>query len=329
MTTNQQLTRRSVLVGALASAGALALAHPAAAASDYAPVVHGHGDALHPESTSWDRRGRRFLIGSLHRGTVSTVRADGRARTLVTDPVLVSTLGIKADPARGRLLVCNGDPAGKSVHSTAATQGRVSGLGAYDLATGRRLWYADLAADGGTHLANDVVVAPDGTAYVTDSFAPVVHRITPDGRPSVLVRNPRLGVPAGQFGLNGIVLEGRRLLVGNYATGSVWCVPLDRPGDLYPVVTDERLVGLDGVTPVGPGHLLGVTNAVGSSTAGQLVSLRSTDGWRTAHLTARPWADPAPTAVTVGPEGRAYVLSGRLDVLFGGGVSDEFTLRRV
>ncbi|MFE9421700.1 gluconolaconase [Kitasatospora sp. NPDC006697] len=338
--TGNQFSRRTALVAGLAAAGALVAAGPAAAAASgegYGPVLHGHGEDLHPESAGWDPAGRRFVISSLHQGTVSTVGPDGVARTLVADPELVSVVGLKVDAARGRVLACNADPAGRSVRSTAATQGRVSGLGCYDLAGGRRRWYTDLAAvagDGGPHLANDVVVAEDGTAYVTDSFAPVVYRVGVDGRAEVLLRLDVIGAGPGQFGLNGIVLQGRQLLVGTYATGAVWRLPLDRAGrvrpqDVRPVIADRRLLGLDGLLGAGPGRILGVTNTLGAATTDQLVELRSTDGWRTALPTVRSWPDPAPTAVTRGPGGRHYVLSGRMDVLLGGGLSEEFTLRRI
>ncbi|MEV4252185.1 hypothetical protein AB0J52_03335 [Spirillospora sp. NPDC049652] len=125
---------------------------------------------------------------------------------------------------RGRLLVANADP-GVGVKTTPATAKHIAGVGVYDLRTGRRVRYVDLAkvaGDGGEHFGNDMAVAPDGTFYATDSF----------------------------------------------------------------------------------GRSAEVSRAVS------------------------PWSDPGPTAVTVTPGGRAYVLSGRLDILFGGSASDAFTLRR-
>ncbi|TQF05925.1 SMP-30/gluconolactonase/LRE family protein [Kitasatospora acidiphila] len=303
------------VTGLLATAGSAAAAGTATAAApasvttasatvgQYAAVISGHGDALHPESASWDPIHRQFVVSSIHQGVVSRVGADGTARPLVTDPRLVSALGVKVDAAHGRVLVCNADPAGLSVRSTAQTPGHVAGLGSYDLTTGRPLWYVDLAAvagDGGRHLANDVVSDADGTAYVTDSFAPIVYRVTADGHASVLLRDDRIGAGPGQFGLNGIVLRGGRLFLGNYATGAVWELPLHRPQALRLLVADPRLAGLDGLAAGPDGSLVGVTNRIGVDSSGTVVTVRPGADRGPATVTARPSADPAPTAVTRG-----------------------------
>ena len=64
-----------------------------------------------------------------------------------------------------------------------------AGLAVYDLETGERVRYTDLDAvvtDDAAHTANDVAVAPDGTAYVTDPVAGIVYEVEPDGDASVL-----------------------------------------------------------------------------------------------------------------------------------------------
>ncbi|WP_051970597.1 hypothetical protein [Kitasatospora azatica] len=335
--TPRTITRRTALAAAftlstLLGAGAVAApaeASPVVAGQWQGAVLHGHGESLHPESAAWDPIRRQFVVGSLRHGTVSVVRADGGVRTLVADPRLVSVVGVKVDAARGRVLVCNADPAGLSVRSTADSKGRVAGLGSYDLETGQRRWYVDLAAvagDGGPHVANDVAFDADGTAYVTDSFAPIVYRVTADGRASVLVRDPRIGAGPGQFGLNGIVLRGGRLWLGNYQTGAIWQLPLRHPERVELLVQDPRLVGLDGMAAGPDGTLVGVTNRIGTDATGTVVVVHPGEGGR---VESRPAADPAPTAVTRGPGGALYVLSGRMDLLFAGQLSDEFTLRRI
>ncbi|MFE0460845.1 hypothetical protein ACFW1A_16505 [Kitasatospora sp. NPDC058965] len=331
------MTRRTALAAALALGGVLVSGVPALAAdrapsavapaARYGDQVAGSGDELNPESVSWDPTSGRFVISSIHRGVVSTVGPDGTARPLVTDPVLYSALGVKVDAARGRVLVCNGDPAGLSVRSTATSQGHVAGLGSYDLRTGARRWYVDLAAvagDGGAHIANDVVVDQDGTAYVTDSFAPIVYRITADGHASVLLRDDRIGAGPGQFGLNGIVLRHGRLYLGNYQTGAIWELPVRHPAAVRLLVQDPRLVGLDGMTAGPDGTILGATNRIGADSTGQVVAVRQSHG--RVVVTAQPAPVPAPTAVTKGADGAYWVLTGRMDVLFTGGVSNQFTL---
>ncbi|BFV59935.1 SMP-30/gluconolactonase/LRE family protein [Kitasatospora sp. CMC57] len=318
----------ATVAAALLGAGALpAAAHPYRPAA----VVAGHADSLHPEDAVWDAAHHRFLVGSLRHGTVSAVRPDGSVRTLVDDPEhLVSVIGIQIDRARGRVLVANADPGVGLRHDPAKV---VAGIGAYDLETGRRLFYTDLAAvaaDGGRHFANDLVLGPDGETYVTDSFSPLVYRVRPDGRASVLVRDDRLATPAGAFGLNGIVRLGHTLLIGKYDDGTLWRLALDRTAELRQVaLSGPRAVGLDGLLYAGDGTLRGVTNTLGGTGADTLVDLHSADGWRSATLTVRAAADPAPTALVAGPGGTVYELSGRMDLLFKGVTDDRFTLRRV
>ncbi|WP_405013879.1 gluconolaconase [Kitasatospora sp. NBC_01539] len=335
------MNRRSVSPALLAAAlTAVLTAVPAAAAPLHHPhrdpaVVVGSAATLHPEGATWDAARHRFLVGSVRHGTVDAVRPDGTTTRLVDDPALVSVIGLHADAARGRVLAATGD-LGVSVRSTPATTRTLAGVGAYDLATGRRLFFADLAAvaaDGGPHLANDLAFGPDGTAYVTDTFAPVVYRITPDGTASVLVRDARLAAPDGAVGLNGIVREGGTLVIGKSDDGTLWRVPIDHPAALARIPVDApagALRHLDGMLRRSSGTIRAVTNSLGPDTRDADVVLRSEDGWRTARLASlTPSVDRAVTAVTEGPGGSVYRLSGRLDLLFAGTYVDGFTLRRV
>ncbi|MET8546244.1 hypothetical protein ABZW03_37295 [Kitasatospora sp. NPDC004799] len=336
----QHRTARRALTAALAAAALLGTAGalPAAAAGRPAPaVVQGHAPTLVPEAGDWDAAHHRFLLGSLRHGTVSAVGTDGSVRTLVDDPgTLVETAGLRIDRAHRRVLVTNLDN-GLGERSGAATQGRIAGIGAYDLDTGRRLFYTDLAAvagDGGGHMANDIAIGPDGTAYVTDSVAPVVYRVAPDGTAAVLVRDARLAPAPGAYGLNGIVHRDGRLLVGKWDDGTLWQVPLGNPAAVRRVEVAggaaDSLLHLDGLTGRPDGSLVGVTNAFAGSGRDAVVELRSADHWRTARLTAvRPSADATPTALVPGPAGRLYQLSGGLADAAAGHPSDAFTLRRI
>ncbi|MEV7183679.1 hypothetical protein [Kitasatospora sp. NPDC093102] len=338
MSHRQNRTARRALATVVAAAALLGTAGalPAAAAGRPAPaVISGHAPTLVPESGDWDAAHHRFLLGSLRHGTVSAVGTDGRVRTLVDDPgTLIEIAGLRIDPVHRRVLVTNLDN-GLGERSGAATQGKLAGIGAYDLDTGRRIFYTDLAAvaaDGGNHLANDIALGPDGTAYVTDSFAPVVYRVTPDGTASVLLRDPRLAAAPGSYGLNGIVHRDGRLVLGKWDDGTLWQVPVRDPAALRQVEVADggALLHLDGLLGRPDGSIAGVTNAFSGSGRDAEVELRSEDHWRTARLIAvRPSADPTPTAVVAGPAGRLYQLAGGLAAAYAGHPADTFTLRRV
>jgi sugar lactone lactonase YvrE len=263
-----------------------------------------------------------FLVGSVRHGTVSVVRPDGTVRTLVDDPALITTMGLAVDAARGRLLVVNGD-VGFGDRSTPATVASTAGLGIYDVHSGQRNAYHDLGAldPGRGHLANDVALADDGTAFVTDSLSGAVYRVPVDGAPAVLLRDDRLTPAGGGNGANGIVWHPTGfLLIAHTSQRALYKLA---GGVLTRVEVAEELGRPDGLLLDEDGAL----HAAENTTADRVVTLRSADDWVTASVVvARPWQDPAPTTMTHSPCG-IYVLSGHLDRLTAG--SDEFLLRKL
>lgn len=106
------------------------------------------------------------------------------------DTAVTSSIGVHIDRASGRLLVANSD-------LTATSDTSLTGqamLGAYDLSSGERLYMADMGAlVDGRHFANDVTSGPDGTAYVTDSFSPVIYEVSmsePISADGIVFRSP-------------------------------------------------------------------------------------------------------------------------------------------
>lgn len=278
---------------------------------------------LHPEGVAWDAPRDRFLISSVTTGRITAVRDDGSRGALVEDPELQAAIGIHIDRRDDRLLVANSD--------LAAIQGESRGLaklGIYDLASGERLLMVDLGGlrPEGRHFANDVTVGPDGTAYVTDSFTPVIYQVSPEGQVSVLVEDARLG--AEGFGLNGIdyhpdgyllaAVAGRRTLVR---------VPLDAPADLREVELSEPFAA-DGLVLREDGDLVAVaTTGRGESAGNETLLLRSDDGWSSARIAGRA---PAPGATTAAVRDDAiYVINPHFEDMGGEGQVPVFEIFRV
>ena len=92
------------------------------------------------------------------------------------------------------------------------------------------------------HFANDVAVAADGTAYVTDTFAGVIYRVDTDYQASVFYQPDT----ADPLGFNGIVVhpDGYLLVAGGE---TLWKVPLDSPDESAPVALPEAVPGQDGM----------------------------------------------------------------------------------
>ena len=93
-----------------------------------------------PEGVEYDTTNGRFLTGSLAEGSIFQIHNDGRVTTVVSDPDLVSSVGIEVDEPRNRLLVANSD---RTVfEGESAGQAK---LGVYNLTTGERVSMVDLA----------------------------------------------------------------------------------------------------------------------------------------------------------------------------------------
>ncbi|MEU4395503.1 SMP-30/gluconolactonase/LRE family protein [Kribbella sp. NPDC023855] len=284
----------------------------------------------YPEGVTWDPTRQAFLVGSMATGRINVVDKAGRVRVLVQQAPGVSTFGLHVDAVRNRFLVTYAD-IGNGEGSTPATTYRQSGVAIYNLRTGRLQHRVDLNTPhlnpaGGKHGANDLAIDRAGNAYVTDPAADAIYRITPTGKASVLVRDPRL--QGTSIGMNGIVWDpAGYLLAVQYDSGRLFRITLR--GQISQVKLAQPLVGGDGLALTRDRRLVVVTNALGAPGADRVSVLRSSDDYRSAQVvSAKPLPIAGPTTVALSPHG-AYVLSGRIDVLLGGGQSDQFDLQRV
>ncbi|MGW4212267.1 hypothetical protein ACWEIJ_30040 [Lentzea sp. NPDC004789] len=287
---------------ALAVMAALLLLTGAASATPR--HISGVSPALHPEGVQWDPTRGQFLVSSVRHGTVSLVSPSGQVRPLVTGTKMVSTFGIQVD--RGRVLVAYGD-IGLGERSVPGQ----SGLGIFDLRTGRALKFVDVPNG-----ANDVAVDPLGNAYVTGPAGDTIWQVSLSGEVSAFAADPRLGATIGN---NGIIWDPRGFLVtGNYTNGTLFKVTRGHVEQL----PAPALIGADGLT-LTPQGLVVVTNSLGAP-GKNAVTVLDTRTWQV--KSQRSWPT-SPTTAARTPHG-TYVVSGHLDVLLKGGTSDEFSLDR-
>jgi sugar lactone lactonase YvrE len=329
------MTRRHLLAMTGATAAASVLPAGLAFAGDTATSVRATrapGDvlaasaaSLHPEGIAWDPTRAAFLVSSFRHGTVSVVRRDASVHTLVSDPLMVSTLGVRVDVVRRRVLVAFAD-IGVGARSSPQTLFTAAGLGIFDLVTGRPRHIVPLTEMPGGQVANDIALDPAGTAYVTNTASDGIYRVDPAGRASVFVRDARFANP--NAGLNGIVWHPAGFLLAvSYTTGQLWRIRLD--GTVREVELDRPLIGGDGMVLLPDGGLVVVTNAVLAPGEDAVQTLRGARGWtgaRVVHRTA-PWPDAGPSTATLTPTG-VWAVAGSLSTLFQGGTSDTFSIRR-
>ncbi|MBS0664570.1 MAG: hypothetical protein JSR48_14985 [Verrucomicrobia bacterium] len=138
-----------------------------------------------------------------------------------------------------------------------ALKGR-GGICALDLDSGQIRRRVELDADGRDHCLGDLLLAPDGTLYATDSVAPVIWRLAPGGtRLEPWLESPEFA------SLQGLALvdRGRLLLVSDYANG-LWRIDLaTRRPVLIPPVANFTQLGLDGLLADGD-RVVAVQNGI-------------------------------------------------------------------
>ena len=267
-----------------------ASAAPAAASETLPAVIVANRTGFIPEGVEYDMANGRLLTGSLSEGSVFEIGADGQVTEFVNDAELVSSVGIEADEAYGRLFVANAD---RSVFQGEG-QGQAK-LGVYDLSTGSRIAMVDLAStvtdppEDAAYFANDVAVADNGIAYVTDTRLSVIYEVSTEYEASLLHR-----FDDGGSGPNGIVYHPAGfLLVARGAT--LWKVPVDNPETLSEVMVAEEITGQDGMV------WSAMRLVIVSNDANRVVALRSEDEWGTAEVVGVGAYEPqATTAAVVG-----------------------------
>jgi sugar lactone lactonase YvrE len=295
------------------------------AAADLPDTLRIQDPGLHPEGIEWDGERGRFLVSSVTRGTVTSVDDDGSHEAFVRDTEITSSIGVHIDAENERILVAGAD---LSATQDTTVEGEAK-LGAYDLETGQQVYMADLAPLAeGRHFANDMTSGPDGTAYVTDSFSPVIYSVSPEGEPSVLVRDDRLGGTG--FGLNGIDYHpDGYLVVAMAGDRTFYKIPLDDPEAMTEVDVPEP-ISADGIVFRSPTELavVGTTYGDEEESRSEVLLLASDDGWESATVAGRRATPLEPTTAAI-RDGQVYAVTPHFSGMGGDEPVEVFEIFRV
>ncbi len=265
---------------------------------------------LYPEGVAFSAKNNSYYVSSLHYGKIGKVDAKGNYTAFVDDADLVSTVGLKADDKRNVLYVCISDP-GVSTKTNPATQGKLAKLAVYDLTTGKRKFIADLGAlnPTGGNFANDIALDNEGNIYVTNSFSPVIFKITQAGKATVFATSDFW--KGEGFNLNGIVyLPNGFLLVAQSNTGNLYKVSIRQPTVITKVET-KAIAGADGLVMGNKNELLVISNS-----AQKVFKLSSNDAWATANQTQETATVNTFPTTGVYVNGNFVVLNAKLNELF-------------
>lgn len=233
-----KLTRLALLLSLLA-APALAATPVSPSLAFTLPDQTGIVEGIAYRASSGD-----YFFGDVHHRCVwRRDRAGALTRFSPPGDALYGVFNLVLDEAHGLLWAAT-SMLPETAGFTPADEGRAA-LVALDLATGRVVRTHPLPADQRNHVLGDLLLAPDGAVYLTDSLAPIVWRLAPGAAAlEIFVESPLLRSPQGIA----FVVGGKKILVGDYSRGLFTLDPATR--ELRPLALPAdtpALRGLDGL----------------------------------------------------------------------------------
>ena len=142
---------------------------------------------VYPQSIVYYPVKKQFIVGSMKKGQVGIVNEKGEYTVLLKDSSLIATSGLKI---RGNdLYVLSGD-LGFSSNSSERSKYNVARLIKVNLLSNKIIPVINLdTLFKGRHFVNDLALDNTGNIYITDSYSPVIYKVEPDGKASVLVNS--------------------------------------------------------------------------------------------------------------------------------------------
>ncbi len=229
---------------AMAFIGAVAFA--AHAVGEDLKPIEVPGDQAYPESMSATSDGTIY-ISSIASGGVARVKSGETKAEMWIKPGAYdtrTTFGVLVDEKTKTLWVCSNDISGLGVPGPGSVPGAY--LKGFDLATGEGKFSAQFP--GKASVCNDMVIAPDGTMYVTNTAAPQILRLKPGAKDLEIWLENDLLVPKNGAGLDGIALGGDgNLYVNTYGGSEFFRVEVKdgKPGAVAKLETSRPLKNPD------------------------------------------------------------------------------------
>lgn len=270
---------------------------------------------LYPEGIAFDKNQGLFFITSLGKGIISKVSISGQISTFISDSTLKSAVGIHVN--NGKLYVCNSDP-GAATNSTASTVGKLANLHIYDAKNGVLINKFELGSilpdTSMNHLANDVTTDANGNIYITDSFSPIIYKVTASGIKSIFVNDSRFAITQG-FGLNGIVYHPNGyLIVAHSVLGKLYKISLDG-ASINEISIGDTLTGADGIALIDASTIAVVKNDL-ELKDNRVVRIKTSNNWQSGQIVGTfNTMNNFPTTATIA-QGKVYVLFAQLHELF-------------
>jgi hypothetical protein len=265
----------------------------------------------YPEGIAFDSLANVYYVSSARLGTIGKVTPQGSYSELYSESSLKSTYGLKLSPD-GRLYACAGD-ANYSKFTSPDTRKKMARVLIINPASGAKTGDIDLSGlVPGEHFPNDMAFDAAGNAYITDSFANVIYKVTRDGKASVFADSPLFKTKG--VGLNGIVChKAGYLLACSSGTGAIYKISLNDPQQVSRVAASQFFVNADGLLLTGDKTLVLVQNG-GSD---KIYELKSNDNWASAQLHASTLAADRFTypATATSANGKVWIMNANFSEL--------------
>jgi sugar lactone lactonase YvrE len=222
-------------------------------------IIELPGDRAFPESIASTPDGMLY-VSSLANGGVLRVRpGESQAEPWIKPGTYDSrsTFGLLADERSNTLWVCSNDATVLGVPGPSSVKG--SFLKGFDLKTG--VGKVSAALPGPRTLCNDMALGPDGSVYVTNSFAPQILRLRPGSTQlDIWLTDPQFEPPKDGAGLDGIAFGGDgNIYVNTFTPGEFFRVDVTEgtAGKVTKLKTSRALSHPDGLRALqGSGFLM-------------------------------------------------------------------------
>lgn len=253
------------------------------------------GDTTFPEGIAYDVTNGTLYTGS---STNGQLYAGNRSDTELSNLSVSTSAALGMEVAEGQLWVAGGESG--SLYRVSLSDNTVTELS------------APTPESADSTLLNDVTLAGDGYAYITDSYRPVLFRIAIDGsgslEPWLELDNTPIQYASG-FNLNGLAAtpDGRYLLTVQTNTGQLFRIDLSTQEVTEVTISGGDLSNGDGI------DLAEGTLYVAQNLTGQVAVVQLSDDYSSGEIMRTIQRDfQMPTAVTVAGD-NLLVLNSQLD----------------
>jgi sugar lactone lactonase YvrE len=236
--------KRAGLTAAFLFGCAFAIAAPALA-EDQKPIEI-PGDQAYPESMSAASDGTIYISNIGGGGVVRVKPGASKGEVWIKPGAFATrnTFGVLVDEKTKTLWVCSNDISAMGIPGPSSVPGAY--LKGFDLATGEGKF--STAFPGKDHVCNDMVIAPDGTMYVTNTAAPQILRLKPGAKNLEVWLENDLLVPKNGAGLDGIAFgSDGNLYVNTYGGNEFFRITLKdgTPGAVTKLETSRPIKNPD------------------------------------------------------------------------------------